>query len=173
MKSLSAEHTFESDVSDRSQVLAKLSELAARLHHRLQSAGYEYRVVGVKIRFTHFQTYTRENTLPNHTDDKVTLLSEARNLLREFEGNNQKVRLIGIRVSDLQPREIQRKAEGLEAWLQGNLRRLAYRGNGLHVRRLRHSLIRNSRVCCLFLRESICATGLSCAWYCNSKLSRS
>ncbi len=90
MKSLSAEHTFESDVSDRSLVLLKLSELAERLHRRLQSAGYEYRVVGVKIRFTHFQTYTRENTLPNHTDDKVTLLSEARNLLREFEGNKSK-----------------------------------------------------------------------------------
>jgi len=119
MKSLNAEHTFESDVSDRSLVHTKLSELAVKLHRRLQSAGYEYRVVGVKIRFTHFQTYTRENTLPNHTDDEATMLSEARNLLREFDGDNRKkVRLIGIRVSDLKPKEGQRKAEeGLEAWL--------------------------------------------------------
>ena len=67
----------------------------------------------MKIRFTHFQIFTRENTLPNHTDDEVSLLSEAKNLLREFEGDSKrKVRLIGIRVSDLKPMEIQSKEAG-------------------------------------------------------------
>ena len=117
MKSLSAEHTFEKDVLERSLVLEELSELVARLHRRLQSAGYEYRVVGVKIRFTHFQTYTRENTLPNYTQDRETLLSEARNLLREFDDSSRKVRLIGIHVSDLQREETHKVEGGLESWL--------------------------------------------------------
>ena len=119
MKSLSAEHTFDSDVLDRNQVLEKLFELVATLHHRLQSAGYEYRVVGIRIRFAHFQTYTRENTLPNYTQDKGTILSEARTLFKEFEGNNKRVRLIGVRVSDLRRKDGQSNVEGgLETWLE-------------------------------------------------------
>jgi len=119
MKSLSAEHTFERDVQDRSQVSLKLSELASKLHHRLQSARYQYRVVGIKIRFTHFQTYTRENTLPNYTQDKATILSEARSLLKEFEGNGREVRLIGVHVSDLEPmEEAQIGDAGLETWFK-------------------------------------------------------
>jgi len=100
MRSLSAEHTFESDVADRSLVHSKAEELSKRLHGRVLASKVEYRVVGIKIRFTHFQTYTRENTLPFFTDGLETMLQEARNLLREFEKSPRKVRLIGIFVAD-------------------------------------------------------------------------
>ena len=66
MRSLSAEHTFEKDVSDKAEVVSKMEELAQRLHGRVLSANVEFRVVGIKVRFSHFQTFTRENTLPFH-----------------------------------------------------------------------------------------------------------
>jgi DNA polymerase IV (archaeal DinB-like DNA polymerase) len=100
MKSLSAEHTFEQDVSDKNEVVAKLEELAHRLHGRVLSSKIEFRVVGIKIRFTHFQTFTRENTLAVFTTNLNTMLQEAKNLFREFENNPRKVRLIGIFVAD-------------------------------------------------------------------------
>ncbi len=104
MRSLSAEHTFEEDVSEKSQVVLKMEELARRLHGRVLSSGVEFRVVGIKIRFTHFQTFTRENTLPFFTSNLETMLQEARNLLREFEENPRRVRLIGIFVADFRER---------------------------------------------------------------------
>ncbi|HYB04619.1 MAG TPA: DNA polymerase IV [Nitrososphaerales archaeon] len=100
MRSLSAEHTFEQDVADKGSVFAKLEELARRLHGRVLSSRLEFRVVGIKIRFSHFQTYTRENTLPVYTTNLETMLQEAKNLFREFENNRRKVRLIGIFVAD-------------------------------------------------------------------------
>ncbi len=100
MKSLSAEHTFERDVSDKAEVLAKMSELAIRVHTRVMASKIEFKVVGIKIRFTHFQTYTRENTLAFFTNDLETIRREGRNLLREFEENPRRVRLIGMFVAD-------------------------------------------------------------------------
>jgi len=105
MRSLSAEHTFDQDVSERSFVLSKVGELATRLHGRVVASKVEFRVVGIKIRFTHFQTYTRENTLPFFTNNLETMVKESRNLLREFEKNPRKVRLIGIFVADFRDKE--------------------------------------------------------------------
>jgi DNA polymerase IV (archaeal DinB-like DNA polymerase) len=100
MRSLGAEHTFDQDVAEKDLVFAKMEELIRRLHGRVLSSGVEFRVVGIKIRFSHFQTYTRENTLPVYTTSLEAMLREAKNLFREFENNPRKVRLVGIFVAD-------------------------------------------------------------------------
>ena len=114
MRSLSAEHTFEKDVSDKKEVIAKLEELSEKLHKRVVSSGVKFRVVGIKVRFTHFQTFSRENTLPVITDSKDAIIQEARSLFREFEKNPRKVRLIGMFVSDFIAIE---SSESLESWV--------------------------------------------------------
>jgi DNA polymerase IV (archaeal DinB-like DNA polymerase) len=101
MRSLSAEHTFETDVLDKKVVLGKLDELAEKLDKRVVSSGVKFKIVGIKVRFTHFQTYSRENTVTVATDSKDVLIREGRNLFREFEKNPRKVRLIGLSVSGL------------------------------------------------------------------------
>ena len=118
MRSLGAEHTFQQDIEDRAELLSKLGELVDRLHGRIVSAGVRFRVVGIRIRFTHFQTFSREHTLPNLTSEKNVILSEARNLLREFEKRQDKVRLIGLYVSDLREEEFQHQdtMKSLENW---------------------------------------------------------
>ena len=105
MRSLSAEHTFDQDVADKGEVFSKIEELAHRLHGRVVASKVEFRVVGIKIRFTHFQTYTRENTLSVFTNSLGIMLQESKNLFREFEGNPRKVRLIGIFVADFRDYE--------------------------------------------------------------------
>ena len=117
MKSLGAEHTFEKDIEDKDQVLSKLTELVERLHVRVASAKVKFRVVGIRIRFAHFQTYSRENTLPAFASDKQVILSEAKNLLREFVDRRDKVRLIGVYVSDFSDVE-DRLGESLESWVE-------------------------------------------------------
>src|SRR5487761_1837391 len=118
MRSLGAEHTFENDIGDRAELLSKLEELVDRLYGRVVSASVNFRVVGIRIRFTHFQTFSREHTLPTFTSDKEVILSEAKNLLREFEKKRDKVRLIGVYVSDFKQVDRQeRSGESLENWV--------------------------------------------------------
>ncbi len=118
MRSLGAEHTFEKDTADRAEVLSKLQELVDRLHARVHSAGVMFRVVGIRIRFAHFQTFSRENTLPTFTSEKQIIFSEANNLLREFEKKKDKVRLIGVYVADFKTENgAEGTSENLESWV--------------------------------------------------------
>lgn len=118
MRSLGAEHTFEKDIEDKALLYSKLEELIDRLHGRVVSASVNFRVVGIRIRFTHFQTFSREHTLPTFTSDKEVILSDAKNLLREFEKKKDKVRLIGVYVSEFrQVVSQERPGESLENWV--------------------------------------------------------
>lgn len=114
MRSLNVEYTFQKDVSDRQIAFEKLGELAERLHKRVLSANVKFKVVAVKIRFTHYQTYSREKTVAIATNSKEVIVKEARNLLREFDSNPRNVRLVGLSVSHFSPNE--NKIE-LERWL--------------------------------------------------------
>jgi DNA polymerase IV (DinB-like DNA polymerase) len=115
MRSLSAEHTFERDVLDKKVVMEKLDELAEKLQKRVASSGVKFKIVGIKVRFTHFQTYSRENTMAVATDSKEALIREAKNLFREFEKNPRKVRLIGLSVSGFEQKS--ENSSRLENWL--------------------------------------------------------
>ena len=101
-KSLSVERTFKEDVKDFRQVRKEAADGASELMRRVKSAGYSYRVAGVKIRFQGFETHTREKTLVSHTDSEGPLLDAVKRLLDEFEARGRPIRLVGVRVADIQ-----------------------------------------------------------------------
>ncbi|MDG7008446.1 MAG: DNA polymerase IV [Nitrososphaerota archaeon] len=101
-KSLSVERTFTDDVKDFRRVREEAADGASELMRRVKSGGYSYRVAGVKIRFRGFETHTREKTLVSHTDDEGPLREAVDRLLDEFETKGKPVRLIGVRVADIQ-----------------------------------------------------------------------
>jgi DNA polymerase IV (DinB-like DNA polymerase) len=101
-KSLSVERTFREDVTDFRSVRKAAADGVGELMRRVKSAGYAYRVAGIKIRFRGFETHTREKTLVSHTDSERPLLEAVERLLDEFESNGRPVRLVGIRVADIQ-----------------------------------------------------------------------
>jgi len=101
-KSLSVERTFKEDVNDFREVRKEAAEGASELMRRVKSAGYSYKVAGIKIRFKGFETHTREKTLVSHTDSEGPLLEVVETLLDEFESKGRPVRLVGIRVADIQ-----------------------------------------------------------------------
>ncbi len=116
-KSLSVERTFKDDVGDFRTVRREAADGAAELMRRVKSAGYSYRVAGIKIRFRGFETHTRERTLVSHTDSEGPLLENIDRLLDEFETKGKPVRLVGVRVAD-----IQRSSSGpsrLDDWAGG------------------------------------------------------
>jgi len=101
-KSLSVERTFKEDVKDFREVRREAADGASELMRRVKSAGYSYKVAGIKIRFRGFETHTREKTLVSHTDSEGPLLEAVERLLDEFESKGKPVRLVGIRVADIQ-----------------------------------------------------------------------
>ena len=101
-KSLSVERTFKDDVKDFREVRREATDGASELMRRMKSAGYSYKVAGIKIRFRGFETHTREKTLVSHTDSERPLLEAIDSLLGEFEAKGKPVRLIGVRVADIQ-----------------------------------------------------------------------
>ena len=116
-KSLSVERTFKEDVRDFQAVRREAVDGVSELMRRVKSAGYSYRVAGIKIRFQGFETHTREKTLVSHTDSEGLLLEAVEKLLDEFEMRGKPVRLVGVRVAD-----IQRSTSGpsrLDEWTPG------------------------------------------------------
>ena len=99
-KSVSAETTFETDVSRRPELedrLWPLCEKVARLARRDDIAG---RVVTLKLKTAGFRTLTRRRTLPAATQTARTLFAVGRELL-QGEAAGPAYRLIGIGISDL------------------------------------------------------------------------
>ena len=101
MKSIGGEHTFEVDTNDWSTVNEQLVNLVDYVHKRLIEANMTFRTVGLKIRFTGFETYTRERSLRFSTTEKPSILTTIQELLEEFRGRPKKVRLVGVRLSGL------------------------------------------------------------------------
>ncbi|MDA4130911.1 MAG: hypothetical protein OK457_09085, partial [Thaumarchaeota archaeon] len=62
------------------------------LQKRVLASNVEFKVVGIKIRFKSFITFTRENTLNFFTDKLEVIEQEASNIFREFENRPRKVR---------------------------------------------------------------------------------
>jgi DNA polymerase-4 len=99
-KGISAETTFNEDLSalaDLEDVLAELSEKVAR-HARAD--GLAGRVVTLKLRTTDFRILTRRRTIPVPTQTAKTLFAVGRELLAR-EATGRRYRLIGIGMADL------------------------------------------------------------------------
>ncbi len=116
VRSLSAERTFGEDTSDWNEVESVLKDLSSELSGRAGAAHLLFRKVGVKIRFQGFETHTRESTLPSLVKDQETLWKEALGLLKWFRSRARKVRLVGLRVSGLEPESVDQAT--MTAWLQ-------------------------------------------------------
>ncbi len=102
-KSISVEQTFERDIQNKSVVREALESLMQEVHERLLAEGLLFRTVGIKVRFEGFQTFTREKTHTGHVDDQLVIRDYVTGLFREFEKDRRKIRLVGVRLSDLKP----------------------------------------------------------------------
>ena len=100
-KSLSAETTFNADISDAETLIPILLKLSERVAARLKKAELCGRCVTIKLKTADFKSRTRNRALPA-THLSTRIFDAARGLmLRELDG--AKFRLIGVGVSDLAP----------------------------------------------------------------------
>ncbi len=102
MKSISAETTFDEDISDRDLLDGHVWRLSERVTDRAKAKDLAGRTVTLKLKRTDFTTLTRRHTLREPTQMADRLYREAADLLAHVEGR-EAYRLIGVGLSDIGP----------------------------------------------------------------------
>jgi DNA polymerase-4 len=100
-KSISRETTFQRDIDNWQLIAKNLAELTRDVVSSMKEEGYRGRTVTVKVSFTDFKTYTRAKTIDNFVDSEGEIRRAAFDCLARFE-LKKKVRLIGVRISNLE-----------------------------------------------------------------------
>ncbi|MFX1366257.1 MAG: DNA polymerase IV [Promethearchaeota archaeon] len=104
-KSISAERTFFLDTNDFNEILSKFEDINTRIHKSILKHHVTYKTITLKIRFEGFITYTRSRTLPYHIQDETYVLKIILELFKEFSNEKKKVRLVGIKLSNLEKKQ--------------------------------------------------------------------
>jgi DNA polymerase-4 len=101
-KSVGAETTFPRDLPDGDELRAELRRVAEGVAERLRRHGSRARTIALKLRYSNFNTITRQATREEPTDDADALFGEASTLLERVVRDGDKFRLIGIQCSKLE-----------------------------------------------------------------------
>lgn len=99
-KSISTERTFQLDTIDVRWLKDKLSALVTQLAFELRQSHKLTSCLTIKIRYTDFNTYTKQSRVSYTTHDK-TLIRRAHELFDQLYQRRQLVRLIGVKFSGL------------------------------------------------------------------------
>ncbi len=102
-KQISAEETFDIDISDSKRLQTELQALADRTATRLRAKQLQAACVTVKIRRKDFSTYTRQQHFQPATQETQVIARIATQLLNEWlkEHPRASLRLLGVGASDL------------------------------------------------------------------------
>jgi DNA polymerase IV len=99
-KSISAEETFETDLTDPAVLTAEVDALTRKVSARLGTSATFARTITLKARWHDFTTVTRSGSLPYATGEPAVIAREARRLLETID-TAAGLRLLGVGVSGL------------------------------------------------------------------------
>jgi DNA polymerase-4 len=103
-KSVGAEETFETDVTDPEVIRRELLRLSRRTSRALRSSGQATRTVVIKLRKADFATITRSRTLPEPISETQRIYATACALYAASGLSGQaRLRLVGVRATGLVP----------------------------------------------------------------------
>jgi DNA polymerase-4 len=101
-KSISTENTFQQDTIDVSYLHSELVRMTEKIGFELRQQNKLTGCVTVKLRYSNFETYTKQLTIPYSNADHV-LLKVAKELFAKLYDKRLLVRMIGIRFTQLIP----------------------------------------------------------------------
>jgi len=101
-KSISAERTFYKDTNDFQFILAKLVEINQKIHKSILKHRIYYKTITLKVRLEDFETYTRSKSYEIPIQDKSLVLKTVIELYEEFKKSGNKIRLVGIKLSNFE-----------------------------------------------------------------------
>lgn len=100
-KSVSHEQTFFEEVTSHAELEREVRAQADAVGTRLRKAGLVAGTVALKLRWSSFETITRQTRLTRATNTGLTIFKAASELLDEAHREGQAVRLIGVRADHL------------------------------------------------------------------------
>jgi DNA polymerase-4 len=101
-KSISTENTFQSDTIDMGFLQAELIRMTEKLGFQLRQQNRLTGCVTVKLRYSDFETYTKQLTIPYTNSDHV-LLKTVREVFNKLYERRLLIRLVGVRLTHLIP----------------------------------------------------------------------
>ena len=100
--SISTEHTFHTDTIDIRYLHDEIRKQTAQLAFQLRALGKLTACVTVKLRYSDFNTFTRQAKIP-YTAQDSPLTEHALTLFDRLYERRQAIRLVGVRFSELVP----------------------------------------------------------------------
>lgn len=104
-KSISHEHTFNTDTADLQQLESTLARLSEMVGRRLRENRLYARTIQLKLRYRDFSTITRAHTLAGATQIDTEIIEQVRALFRRHWQAGREVRLLGVQASSLETAE--------------------------------------------------------------------
>ena len=99
-KSISMERTFEQDSTDVAKIRSILISMAENLAFQLRNGNKLTACVSIKIRYSDFQTYSKQRIIP-YTSLDQTLIQTTLELFESLYQRRILIRLIGVRFSHI------------------------------------------------------------------------
>lgn len=99
-KSISNEHTFETDTMDLDEIRRMLGAMTEKLCFKLRKQQKLCSIVSVKLRYSNFETFSRQVQLP-YTAADHHVLPRVKELFDKLYERRMRIRLVGVRLSGL------------------------------------------------------------------------
>ncbi len=99
-KSISTERTFMQDTIDTRKLLDFIIAMVEQLAYELRYSHKVCSTISIKLRYADFQTVSKQKSIP-YTAVDHTLIAHAKELFGALYNRRVRIRLVGIRLSDL------------------------------------------------------------------------
>jgi len=104
-KSMGHERTFGEPVSDRSELRGWVVALSEMIARRVRNGAMIGRVLTMKLRYSDFNTLHHQSVIPEATDDEEMLILQGWKLLDQCWEAGRPVRLLGLSLGLLTPKD--------------------------------------------------------------------
>ncbi|MCX5813714.1 MAG: DNA polymerase IV [Proteobacteria bacterium] len=99
-KSIGHGMTLPKDICDREEMESYILQLSEMVGRRARGYGYMGKTLSLTLRYTDFETFTKQTTLPFYTDDTHKIYRHVLSVLHKIRLKDR-VRLIGVRISNI------------------------------------------------------------------------
>lgn len=101
-KSISTENTFSQDTIDMNFLHSEIVRMTEKIGFELRSQDKLTGCITIKLRYSNFETFTKQKTIPYTNSDHV-LIREASDLFEKLYDRRMLIRLVGVRFTNLIP----------------------------------------------------------------------
>jgi DNA polymerase-4 len=101
-RTISAETTFDNDMTDARRLEDELQRLVEKVSERLRADGVRARTVSIKVKLPDLRLVSRQVSRTSPTDDSDTIFRAARAALERSHLESRPVRLLGVGLSGLE-----------------------------------------------------------------------